>query len=1067
MLIRKRNYISSLIVIILCMGILVSFNSLITGTDHTKQLADHSQLSNTGIESQQPSSEVSIAETTTVDFSWSSWYDEYDNDSDGKYDTIEIFYEFSDFTVTEWVEFEIEIEIYYWDQGWDYLDDYDDWFEAFVEPGETYIWSYRWGAWYNGNYSFAVTVYDYSTDKIVIEETITWYDASEFIFLNDWERWIVEYDRDGDNSNDTIYIWYFFNFTFSGWVDLQFRMEIYYWDMYWDYIDYRYERFWEDVTAGEVYNMSFLWSAWYDGDYNFSIRIRSYESDETIIEEWVVWNDASSFSYFSNYDRWVDKSDEDGDGCEDTISIEYSFNFTFSGEVELEIWIEIYHWKGYWDEITDEWDYFEEDVKSGEVYNVSFQWSAWYEGDYNFSIRVRDEYSDRELIKEWVDWSDACAFTLLDNWTSWTIEHDEDNDGCDDTIELGYDFKFSYTGQVYIRIRVEIRYWNPDHQGWDWIDDYYEYIEEAVTSGEQLTWSLRWQARDSGRYEFYVDIEERNFDIPLLEESFEWYADCAYNPIKEWDRWYREYDKDTDGCDDTIEIGFDMLFSVTGSITLNLRAQIHVWSTEYNEWDYFDYYHDEFTGEIKTNIWYYISFEWSAWEAGDYKLEIEIFGESGGTLIEDTIDWENACAFEALDSWKSWYEEYDEDNDGCKDTIEIGYDLQFTFSGEAHLSLFADIRHWNEQQEYWEEITYYYQHFQIQVTAGDLETISFRWPASEDGDFKFEILIYDSTADGKLIDILIDDTIEWFEACKYHLIKDWNIYYYEYDADSDGLTDTIEVGFDMTFSKSGPVSLYAMMRINYWNEEKKYWQEIDAYVYDFFSEDVKEGSWYSINISWSAVYTGDYNISVRFVDLRYFYSTIQIEEWIAWSDVTGYQGVEFEWEPIHEDYYEDRPDSIDIGYEFLFSQSGSVDFDIRVIVLYLDYTTMKFDVKQIFWGSFKTDVIEGKWYGWVKKWDLTGTEGYQVYFFITIFDGRARILDDMVSLYAYAYEKPRQILPIETTSSTTTTTTTEEEESSSTATSTPNITPGWTVAAALLTILSLIISIRRVKRKSD
>ncbi|MFX1283216.1 MAG: hypothetical protein ACFFB5_06155 [Promethearchaeota archaeon] len=1059
MLIRKWNYISSLILIILCLGILMPFNSLVTGSDNVKPLADQSQISNAEIESQQSSNEVSITETTTVDFSWSSWYDEYDNDSDGKYDTIEIFYEFSDFTVTEWIEFRIEIEIYYWDQGWDYLDGDYDWFEPYVKPGETYIWSYQWGAWYDGNYSFSITVYDYSIDKEVIEETITWNDASEFIYLNDWERWIVEYDRNGDYSNDTIYIWYFLNFTLSGWVDLQFRIEIYYWDMYWDYIDTEYEYFWEYVTAGEVYNMSFLWSAWYDGDYNFSIEIRSYDTDKMIIEDFVAWNDASSFSYFYDYNRWVDKSDKDGDGCEDTILIEYSLNFSCSTQVELEMWIEIYYWDGYWTQVDSEYEYFWVDVSAGEVYNVSLQWSAWNDGDYNFSIIIRDEYSERVLIEEWVVWTGACVFTLLDSWTSWTMEHDDDNDGCDDTFELGYEFKFSYTGEVYIRIRVEIEYW--ENGDWDWIDDYYDYIDEDVTSGDQHTWVFRWQAWYSGKYKFNVEAEERNYDIPLIEESFEWYADCAYNPIKDWDRWYIESDKDTDGYDDTIEIGFDILFSITGSMTLHLRARIKYWDTDYNEWSYLESYYDAFTGEVTTDIWYYISFEWSAWQDGDYEIEIEIYGESRGNFIEDTIQWNNAYTFEALDSWESWIKEYDEDNDGCNDTIEIGYDIRFTFSGEAQLSLFAEIRHWNEQQEYWEEITYYSQLFQKHVTAGDLETISFRWPASKDGDFKFEISIYDYTTYWHLI----DETIEWYDACKYHLIKDWDMWYNEYDADTDGLTDTIEVGFDMTFSKSGPVFLLARLKVEYWDEEDQDWQEIYTYLYEFFSEDVQEGSWYSINISWSAIYTGDYNISVALADLSIYTSNIEVEECIEWTGVTAYQGVEFEWEPIHEDYYEDRPDSIDIGYEFLFSQSGSVDFDIRVIVLYLDYTTMKFDVKQIFWGSFKTDVIEGKWYGWVKKWDLTGTEGYQVYFFITIFDGRARILDDMVSLYAYAYEKPRQILPIETTSSTTTTTTTEEE-SSSTATSTPNITPGWTVAA-LLTILSSIVTIRRLKRKSS
>jgi len=1038
------------------MGILISFNPLVTRTDHAKQSTDSP---NTGIQSQQPSNEVSHIEITTVDFSWSSWYVEYDNDSDGKYDTIDIFYGFSDFTVSEWVYFEIEIRIYYWDQEWKYIDDDGEWFEEYVEPSKTYIWSYQWKAWYDGNYSFSIKIYDDSSDELAIEETITWNDASEFIFLNDWERWIEEFDEDDDSLNDTIEIWYSFNFTFSDWVDMDFKIEIYYWDEYWDYIDTEWEYFGEDVTAEEVYNVSFQWRSWYDGDYNFSIRIRNYNTDKPIIEDWVAWNEASSFSYFYNYNRWVDKYDEDGDGCEDTISIEYSFNFTLSDPVYLEIRMDIYYWNGYWEDIATEWEYFGEDVTAGEVYNVSFQWIAWYDGDYNLSIKIRDEYSDRNLIEEWITWSGACVFTLLDSWDSWTMELDEDNDGCNDTIELEYKFKFSYTGQVNMRIRVEISYWNPENGDWDWIDDHYDYIEESVTSGYQLTWSFRWQAWDGGKYEFYVDIEERNYDILLIEESFEWYADCAFNPIKEWDSWYKEYDKDTDDCDDTIEIGFDMLFSITGSIALKLRAQVHYWNTENNEWDYINSYNEEFVGDIKTDIWYYCSFKWSAGQVGDYKIEIVISGENSGIFIEDIIQWDNACAFEVLNSWDSWYKEYDEDNDGYNDTINIGYDLRFTFSGWADLYLSAEIRHWNEENADWEEVSYTSQRFHKQVTVGDLNTFSFLWPATKDGDFQFQIYIRDYSTER----LLIDETIEWQDACQYKLIKNWNMWYNEYDEDTDGLIDTIEVNFDMTFSNSGPVFLIALMRVHYWNEETQNWQEIYTYFYEFFSEEVKEGSWYTLNITWSALYTGDYNVSVQLADLSAYTTNMQVEEWIEWTDVTAYQGVEFEWERIHEDYYEDRPDSIDIGYEFLFSHSGSVDFDIRIHVLYLDYTTLKFDLKTIFWDSFETDVTEGKWYGWVKNWDLSDTEGYQVYFFITIFDGRARIVDDMVGLYYYDHEEPQQILPIETTSSTTTTVTTEEETYSTTS-STPNVTSGWTVAA-ILTMVIVILSITRGKRR--
>ncbi|MHA2052855.1 MAG: hypothetical protein ACW99F_04570, partial [Candidatus Hodarchaeales archaeon] len=115
---RKNDYLGFIIVITLCMGILIPLNSLFLGPNHTPVLAESYQIANEGEQSQPTSNKVSRIESPTVDFSWSNWYLEYDNDSDGAIDTIEIFYEFSDFTIAEWVFFSIDIEILYWSGSW-------------------------------------------------------------------------------------------------------------------------------------------------------------------------------------------------------------------------------------------------------------------------------------------------------------------------------------------------------------------------------------------------------------------------------------------------------------------------------------------------------------------------------------------------------------------------------------------------------------------------------------------------------------------------------------------------------------------------------------------------------------------------------------------------------------------------------------------------------------------------------------------------------------------------------------------------------------------------------------
>jgi hypothetical protein len=1040
------------------MGILIPLNSLFLGPNHTPVLAESYQIANEGEQSQPTSNKVSRIKSPNVDFSWSNWYLEYDNDSDGAIDTIEIFYEFSDFTTAEWVFFSIDIEILYWSGSWDYIDSEWEWFEEDVEPSNTYLWSYQWRAWYDGNYSFSIDVYDDSTGLLVIEDYINWNGATTFSYLNNWESWIEEYDEDGDSLNDTIELWHSLNFSFSDWVDLQIRIEIFYWNGYWEHIDYIWDYFREDVTAGEVYNTSYKWRAWYDGNYNFSIEIRNYDTNNPLIQEWVAWSDVSSFSFFSQYNRRVDKFDEDGDTLEDTISIEFSFNFSFSDWAVLEIWIEIFYWNGYWEYLDTDWEYFGEDVTAGEVYNVSFQWVAWYDGNYNFSIRIRDEYSGRHLIEDWVVWNGASAFTLLDSWDRWLNEYDDDMDGCKDTMELGYNLKFSYTGLVDIRIRVEINYWVSEQGYFDWVDSFYDELVMEVITGDQYTWSMMWHARESGRYEIRVEIEEERLNFPIINEMFDWQADCAYNPIKDWESWYKQYDNDGDGFYDTIEIGFDMLFSITSEVSLYLRAEIRFWDEDYQGWNYINSFYEDYMGDVIADKWYYASFEWSAWQAGDYEFLITMKGEDGGTFIEETIRWDDASAFELLDSWNSWTNEYDEDNDGWQDTIEIGFDFIFTASGWVDLFISGEIRYWNEGTGSWEEINYFYDQFHEEVTAGEWYTYSFAWSATNNGDFEFQISIRDSVS----YESLIEETILWQDANKYELIKDWNIWFSEFDEDTDGLNDTIEIEVNMTISKSGPTFLFGLMRVLYWNELYQDWQEIDTYMYEFFAEDVTAGVWYTMSFTWSALYSGDYNISLALAYLSGPSTNIQIEEWFAWSNVTAYQGVEFEWERIHEDYYEDRPDSVDIGYDFIFSEDGFVEFEIRILVLYVDQAAMTFILDSITWYTFSNFVTKDTWYEWKINWDLSDSTDYGVYFFITVYDGRARLIDDSLSIYILDYDDaPHQLLPAERTSTTTT-----EDDFSSTTTTTPRITPGWTVTV-ILSILLAIISIRRVKKRIE
>ena len=90
MILRKAGLFSILIGLIICVGIFIPFMSLNDEVDLEKQVTGLSQLRSSERKTHQPSFRMSHLVTTTPDFSWSQNYEEYDEDSDSKIDTIEL-----------------------------------------------------------------------------------------------------------------------------------------------------------------------------------------------------------------------------------------------------------------------------------------------------------------------------------------------------------------------------------------------------------------------------------------------------------------------------------------------------------------------------------------------------------------------------------------------------------------------------------------------------------------------------------------------------------------------------------------------------------------------------------------------------------------------------------------------------------------------------------------------------------------------------------------------------------------------------------------------------------------
>ena len=162
----------------------------------------------------------------------------------------------------------------------------------------------------------------------VHEEEFSWADIHRFNLLHDYSVSVETSDSDGDTLNDTVSYTYSLNFSSTEFYALEFVVHIFIWDdVYseWDFLfsDHDYDDF--SLINGGIYNWTYQYKAWYDGDYQFIIWIEDDYNPgySLLVEDTHEWHDAHAFTLLNEWDVVLTELDKDGDSCSDAFSLEY------------------------------------------------------------------------------------------------------------------------------------------------------------------------------------------------------------------------------------------------------------------------------------------------------------------------------------------------------------------------------------------------------------------------------------------------------------------------------------------------------------------------------------------------------------------------------------------------------------------------------------------------------------------------------------------------------------------------------------------------------------------------
>ena len=719
-----------------------------------------------------------------------------------------------------------------------------------------------------------------------------------------------------------------------------------------------------DEDGGNGDGFVVLFSDVEEGNYTFNLY-NDTSSGDLMQTGWLHSYGSSSTNHDEWFEDWdYETNDEDGNGIDDVIIIEYNPDTTCNCTVEIEVTMEVFNETGSFVHYDD----YEYEINgTNEVWFETDEWSPDEEGNYTFEFYLYAggwEEEDSFNFSAYLECGSGSYYCDYDEWfEDWDYEtEDNDNNGEDDTITIGYDPNTECNCSTDIMVWMYVFYEN---------DTYYEYgnyyYHEINGTEEDWFETNEWSPSEDGNYTFNLQLRDENYNLED-QINFTTYLECNaesnYSSC-DYDEWFEDWDYETNdtnnnGVDDTIVVGYNP--DTECDCYMDVRVYMDIENADTGNYVDSYYYYHEING---TEEDWFETDDWSPDEDGNYTFFFRLYDENWN--YEDNFDFTEflECAEDCdANEWfeSSDYETMDTDSDNLDDTIEVSYNPDTDC--DCEVEIFVEMAVYENSSGNW--VDYEGAMYTINGTEEDWFTLS--WTSHNSTSYDFEILLYD-----------MDDFEDSFWITDVYLYEtsgaggpgDDDEYFdrldhYTYDADSDGYDDTVEFEHDPDTTCDCYLNVTTVFEF--------YDNQTGDMVDSFEVEDEIYGddNDYFYNY-WSPSYNGTFDIIVELYD-----EDGNLEDWEQFNDISLHVRSEGSGDEWFEDWdYDVDLYRINIGYD----PNTDCECDLRVWA-YID----------VYQNQSKIDTISDDYYIFYDEYDWftqdwTADEEGVYDFRVVLFDG--------------------------------------------------------------------------------
>ena len=672
-----------------------------------------------------------------------------------------------------------------------------------------------------------------------------------------------------------------------------------------------------DEDGGNGDGFVVLFSDVEEGNYTFNLY-NDTSSGDLMQTGWLHSYGSSSTNHDEWFEDWdYETNDEDGNGIDDVIIIEYNPDTTCNCTVEIEVTMEVFNETGSFVHYDD----YEYEINgTNEVWFETDEWSPDEEGNYTFEFYLYAggwEEEDSFNFSAYLECGSGSYYCDYDEWfEEWDYEtEDNDNNGEDDTITIGYDPNTECNCSTDIMVWMYVFYEN---------DTYYEYGNYYYheINGTEDDWfeTDEWSPSEDGNYTFNLQLRDENYNLED-QINFTTYLECNaesnYSSC-DYDEWFEDWDYETNdtnnnGVDDTIVVGYNP--DTECDCYMDVRVYMDIENADTGNYVDSYYYYHEING---TEEDWFETDDWSPDEDGNYTFFFRLYDENWN--YEDNFDFTEflECAEDCdANEWfeSSDYETMDTDSDNLDDTIEVSYNPDTDC--DCEVEIFVEMAVYENSSGNW--VDYEGAMYTINGTEEDWFTLS--WTSHNSTSYDFEILLYD-----------MDDFEDSFWITDVYLYEtsgaggpgDDDEYFdrldhYTYDADSDGYDDTVEFEHDPDTTCDCYLNVTTVFEF--------YDNQTGDMVDSFEVEDEIYGddNDYFYNY-WSPSYNGTFDIIVELYD-----EDGNLEDWEQFNDISLHVRSEGSGDEWFEDWdYYIEEDTLHIGFDPNTECECEIDGDVHV-----------------------------------------------------------------------------------------------------------------------------------------